>query len=233
MNNALKAVIFDFDGVVADTEPVHLRTFRGVLAEEGLVLAEEEYERNYLGLTDAACFEAVALAQGVRLSPPHLRDLVARKSRAMQEAIVREVVVTPGVQRFVKTVAERYRVAIVSGALREEILLCLDRAGLQGVFEHITSAQDVGSGKPSPEPYLRALHHLALRRPLAAGQCLAIEDTPKGIQAAQAAGLRCLGVATTLHAGDLHEADAVTSSLEDCDFDLLAGRFWSSEPVQR
>ena len=233
MNSILKAVIFDFDGVVADTEPIHMRMFQAVLAEEGLVLAEEEYKRNYMGLTDAACFEAAALSQGVQLSPPHLRDLVARKSRAMQEAIVQEVVVTPGVQRFVKTVAERYRVAIVSGALREEILLCLDRAGLRGVFEHITAAEDLGSGKPSPEPYLRALYHLALRRPITAGQCLAIEDTPKGIRAAQTAGIRCLGIAKSLPAGDLHEADVVALSLEGYELDLLADRFWPSEPVHR
>ena len=127
--------------------------------------------------------------------------------------------------------AARYRLAIASGALRHEIEFILDQAGIRKEFEHITSSEDVTRGKPDPEGFLHAL--AALNRatlpgqpPLTAGECLAVEDSIPGIQAAHRAGMKVLAVANTHTVQDLHEADAVTASLQEVNLVELTSRLW-------
>lgn len=229
----LKAIIFDFDGVLADTEPLHYRMFERVLGEQGIVLTYEEYERRYIGLTDEECFQAVCEAQRRPLSGRILRNLMAYKTELMQQALCEQRVLIPGVQGFVKAAAERYRLAIASGALRKEIELVLDHAGLRDLFEHISSAEDVSQGKPQPDLYLHAVAWLNASRPLRPSECLAIEDTAYGVTAAQRAGLRCLAVATSLDPIHLAHADAVMVRLGDCDLSPLIRRFWAGSATGR
>ncbi|NWF73894.1 MAG: HAD family phosphatase [Nitrospirae bacterium] len=224
MRRQLKAVIFDFDGVLADTEPTHMRMIQHVLAEEGLHLGGDDYFRRYIGLTDHACFSAVYQAHGRSVSSEHLEALVARKSRCMLRAFKTDSMIPEAVKQFVLDAAERYRLAIASCALREEIEFCLDQAGLLDVFEHVTAAQDVVRGKPFPDPYVHCLAALMRRQMIATDDCIAIEDTPKGIQAAKAAGLVCLGVATTVAPDALALADLVAPSLDRIDLGLVAER---------
>ncbi|MEW6246845.1 MAG: HAD family phosphatase [Nitrospirota bacterium] len=226
LNRPLKAVLFDFDGVLADTEPLHFRMFQRVLADSGLTLTAPDYAARYLGLTDEACFVAVYAAQGLSVSEELLAQLVRRKTELMQDALRADPGIMPGVTEFARKLSGRYRLAVVSGALREEIRLCLEQAGLLEAFEHITAAQDVKNGKPAPEPYLHALRRLARTAPLIGSECFAIEDSLHGIRAARAAGMRCLAVATTYAPQDLHAADAVVSSLEACEFASLVRRLW-------
>lgn len=227
----LKAIIFDFDGVLADTEPLHYRMFREVLAEEGVTLTLEEYTTSYVGLTDAACFQAVLEARGACPKSGWINELVGRKTSRMQASLRLEPVLLPGIAEFVATAGASYRLAVASGALREEIEVTLDRAGFRGAFEHITAAQDVLRGKPAPDPYLYAVRALNLTRPLAAAECLAIEDTPHGVAAARKAGLRCLAVATSVPQDELWEADAVTLSLHGYDLSALASKLWAPSVV--
>src|SRR5215470_9278145 len=173
MGVRFKALILDFDGVLADTEPTHMRLFQRVLAEEKLLLNDDEYLCRYLGLTDRACFSAVYRAYGRSISSEHLDALVTRKSRYMLEAIRTDVFVSDTVRSFVLDAAEHYRLAIASGAPREEIELCLDRIGLLDVFEHITAAQDVLRGKPFPDPYVHCFTALASGQMIATDECLA------------------------------------------------------------
>lgn len=223
----LKAIIFDFDGVLADTEPLHFRMFQQVLQEEGLPLSERDYYQKYVGFDDRGCFHAVLSEHGRDAAPATIHRLVERKAAMMLGHLTAAGVVYPGAAEFVKSVAGRHRLAIVSGALRHEIELILKTAGMRDDFEHITTAEDVRDGKPAPEGYLHALHSLNRRAPLLAAECLVIEDTLFGIQAAHAAGMRCLAVCTTFTTDRLGTADAVAATLKDCDLASLAQRFWS------
>ncbi len=223
----LKAIIFDFDGVLADTEPLHFKMFQRVLHEEGLPLSEQEYYQKYVGLDDRGCFQTILPAHGRQAPPETVRRLVARKAVLMLEQIKGTPVVYPGIEDFVKRAAGRYRLAIVSGALRHEVELILETVGLRSSFEHITAAEDVRNGKPDPEGYRHALQALNRGVAVQASDCLVIEDTLAGIQAAHAAGMRCLAVSTTFPADQLAGADAVASTLKGYDLEALERRFWS------
>lgn len=223
----LKAIIFDFDGVLADTEPLHFAMFQRVLQDEGLPLSEHDYYQKYVGFDDKGCFHAILSEHGRPAPPAMIQQLVERKAVMMLGHITTTRVVYPGVVEFVKNVAGRYRLAIVSGALRHEIELILKTAGMRDDFEHITAAEDVQDGKPAPEGYLHALRSLNQHAPLLASECLVIEDTLFGIQAAHAAGMRCLAVSTTYPPDRLGTADAVIATLQDYDLASLARRLWS------
>jgi beta-phosphoglucomutase len=223
----LKAIIFDFDGVLADTEPLHFKMFQRVLHEEGLPLSEQDYYQKYVGMDDKGCFQTILSAHG-RLAPLEtVRRLVERKAALMLEQIKATPVIYPGIADFIKRAAGRYRLAIVSGALRHEIELILKSVGLRSSFEHITAAEDIRNGKPDPEGYLHALRALNRGAAVQASDCLVIEDTIAGIQAAHAAGMRCLAVSTTYRADQLAGAEAVVSTLKGYDLEAIERRFWS------
>jgi HAD superfamily hydrolase (TIGR01509 family) len=223
----LKAIIFDFDGVLADTEPIHFLMFHQVLEEEGLPLSERDYYSKYVGLDDKGCFQAILSEHGRSAPLGTIRRLVERKAAMLLAHLQTNLVIFPGVVEFVTTAAARRRLAIASGALRHEIEYVLEAAGIRKPFEHITAAEDVQTGKPDPEGFLHALRHLDQKAPVRATECLVIEDTIAGIQAAQAAGMRCLAVTNTYPADQLAMADAVTSTLKGYDLESLERRFWS------
>lgn len=229
----LRAVIFDFDGVVADNEPVHYAMFQRVLGELGIFFSKEEYYSTYIGYDDKGCFAAVLAAHGQPAPKATIDDLVARKAQVYFDYVKQHLVIFPGVREFVRDAATRYRLAIASGALRHEIEFILDQAGIRKEFEHITSSEDVAHGKPDPEGFLHAL--ASLNRTVASGlsqltadDCLAIEDSVPGIRAAHAAGMKVLAVANTHVIQDLHEADAVTASLAEISLSELERRLWES-----
>jgi len=223
----LKAILFDFDGVLVDTEPVHFRVFQKILSEEGLPLSEQDYYAKYVGFDDKSCFEAILSEFGRPVTPETIRRLVERKATQLLEQLKTQLIVYPGIIEFVTMAAETHRLAVVSGALRHEIEYGLDAVGIRRRFEQITAAQDVRHGKPDPEGYLHALRQLDAKTPLRACECLVIEDTLAGIQAAHAAGMRCLAVANTYPAQELTIADAVTSTLKEYDLASLKSRFWN------
>lgn len=227
----LRALIFDFDGVVADSEPAHLAMFQQVLGELGIFLGKEEYYADYLGYDDRGCFAAALSAHGRPADETVIQSLVERKARAYLDYIRQHLYIFPGVQSFVAEAAARYPLAIASGALRQEIEFILEVAGLREAFAHITSAEDVAQGKPAPDPFLHALEHLnrtmpRTQTPLSPGNCLVIEDSMPGIRAGHAAGMKVLAVANTHAIDELQEADAVTPSLGEVRLSELEQRLW-------
>ncbi|WHZ14028.1 MAG: HAD-superfamily hydrolase, subfamily IA, variant 3 [Nitrospira sp.] len=225
----LRAVIFDFDGVIADSEPLHCAALRQVLADINIPLTETEYYADYLGFDDRGCFTAALQAHRRPLSPALLAELMEQKASAYLTAVKQHLVIFPGVREFVREAAERYKLAIASGALRNEIELILDEAGLRKAFHHITSAEDVARGKPAPDPFLHALAGLnrqSNQRALTPGDCLVVEDSLPGIRSARAAGMKVLAVANTHGVQDLEEADAITHSLADTRLSELQVRLW-------
>jgi HAD superfamily hydrolase (TIGR01509 family) len=233
----LRALIFDFDGVVADSEPAHLAMFQQVLGELGIFLSKEEYYADYLGYDDRGCFAAALSAHSRPADETVIQSLVTRKARAYLDYIRQHLYIFPGVQSFVAEAAARYPLAIASGALRQEIEFILEVAGLREAFAHITSAEDVAQGKPAPDPFLHALEHLnrtmpPTQTPLSPGNCLVIEDSIPGIRAGHAAGMKVLAVANTHAIDELQEADAVTPSLGEVRLSELEQRLWEV-PVKK
>ncbi len=219
--NEMRAIIFDFNGVIVDDEPLHLELFHRVLEEEGLKISDREYHEKYLGYDDRGCLTAVLNDRGRSYEVDYIDRLIARKAEYYQEEIQNRCALFPGVIELVRRSARRFPLAIASGALRDEIELVLERGGIRGCFEVIVSAEDVSACKPDPEGYLKALSELcALKTPNPAikpGECLVIEDSIAGVQAAKRAGMRCLAVTNSYRAEELREADRVVSSLIDCE----------------
>lgn len=230
----LRAIIFDFDGVIADTEPLHFRAFQQVLEGIGLSLSETDYYANYLGFDDRGCFMTALAANGRPTPAETVRSLMERKAVAYLEAVRNHLVVLPGVPTFVRQASRQYPLAIASGALRPEIELILQTIGLRDCFQQIASAEDVARGKPDPEPFLLALE--LLNKPdgipttasIKPDECLVIEDSIPGIRSGKAAGMKVLAVANTHAIGELDEADAITPGLDQVDLHELSGRLWGT-----
>jgi beta-phosphoglucomutase len=206
------ATLFDFDGVVVDSEPVHLAAFNDVLAPRGIVLAEREYIDRYLSLDDAGVFRA-ALSRDRTLREEEVRALVEAKHPRFLARFADAFRVFPGAAELLARRAERGTVGIVSGALYEEITFALDRMGVRDAVGFIVSAEHTAAHKPDPAPYLLGIEEL--RRIGHQGGVVVLEDSPGGVISAKKAGLRCVAVAHTCGHDELSRAgaDAVTGDL--------------------
>jgi HAD superfamily hydrolase (TIGR01509 family) len=225
----MRAIIFDFDGVIADTEPLHCAALQKVLAGIGITLTESAYYADYLGFDDRGCFIAALRAHQRPVTPVQIKSLMEQKAFAYLSAVKQRLVIFPGVRELVREAADRYPLAVASGALRQEIDLILEEAGIRKAFAHITSAEDVARGKPAPDPFLHALeglNRLNPQIPLQATDCLVIEDSLPGIRSGRSAGMKVLAVANTHTVQDLGEADAITHSLAEISLTELRHRLW-------
>jgi len=221
----LEAVVFDFDGVIANSEPLHFRAYERVLAREGVTLSEHDYFARYLGFDDVGAFEAIADDRGLTWTPRDVAALVARKAIEL-EALERDAsVLFPGAADAIARAAAVVPIAIASGARGEEIRRVLRREQLDSFFTAIVSADDTPVSKPSPEPYLRALDLLRTARGAAidAARCVAIEDSRWGLESARRAGMRTIAVTNTYDKAALAAyADVVIPSLAMLDLDVVA-----------
>jgi HAD superfamily hydrolase (TIGR01509 family) len=211
----LRAIIFDFDGVLANSEPLHLRAYQDVLAAEGLTLTEQDYYARYLGFDDVGAFAAIGAAAGRSWTTTDIRRLIVTKARRLEQLEENVSVLFPGAADAVRRAAAEVPIAIASGALGAEVRRVLEREQLVNCFAAIVAAEDTPTSKPSPEPYLRALALLtsAVSAQISPDECVALEDSPWGLQSARAAGLRTVAVAQTYDAADLHTADLVISTI--------------------
>ena len=211
---APRLLIFDFDGVLANTEELYWAAFAKVLAPRGIELTRDEYYQRCLGLPDAAAFAAVFAARGRILSEPEGAELVALRRRAYAE-VAGEARLFPGVPSTLRSLHRSHLLAIASGAFRDEIALVLAHDGVGGLFAAVVAAEDVDRGKPFPDPFLRALESVNRDRgeALKPEDCLVVEDAPHGIEAARAAGMRCIAVASSHTPAELAAADAVITEV--------------------
>jgi HAD superfamily hydrolase (TIGR01509 family) len=217
----IRAILFDFNGILVDDEPIHLEMFQRVLDDEGITLTAEDYYRDYLGMDDRGCFAAVLQKAGEAPTVPRLMRLIARKASYYQERMRQSgYPFFPGAAELVAELAAAGRMlGIVSGALSEEVESALRQAKLRDRFKVLVTAEDVTEGKPDPEGYRRALEGLNSFPPLPERllhphEVLAIEDSPAGLAAAADLGLCTLAVAHTYPPHRLRMADAVAESLE-------------------
>lgn len=227
----VRAVLFDFNGVLVDDEPIHMRLIRRVVEEEGIPpFPDELYWEHLVGLDDRAAFRSLLEGAGESPDEPRLMRLIARKSSYYQEHIRREgYPFFPGAADLVCALAAsraELHLGIVSGALRDEVEGALAQESLREAFKVLITAEDVAASKPDPEGYRRAIEALNSVPPppdrlLHPHEVLAVEDTRAGIQAARAVGLATLALAHTYDAGELCEADRVVASISELTVDEL------------
>ena len=162
------AVVFDFDGVLADSEPLHFRVFRRVLAEAGVELTERAYYERYLGFEDEGAFEAVSRDHVRTWTADDIARLIARKAELMPALLAGDGVLFPGAADCVRACAARAPLAIASGAQRGEIELVLRAARLDFLFQVVVASGDTRKGKPDTAPYVKAVELLkrATRLPM-------------------------------------------------------------------
>ena len=219
----LQAIIFDFDGVIANSEPQHLLAFQETLAGEGLTLDAADYYARYLGFDDVGLLQQLAKDRGLAWSERHVAALVARKGVVLQERLTAGSVLFPGAADFIRLVAAAVPVAIASGAMRHEIDEIVGAAGLRGLFAAIVASGDTPESKPSPAPYRLAFAHLCERtgHSLNPRRTVAIEDSRWGLASARGAGLRCVGVTSSYPAHELPGAELTAGSLADLTLEML------------
>ena len=221
----LTAVIFDFDGVIVDTEPLHYRAFQEVLSPLGFGYPWEEYLATYIGYDDRDAFRAAFASYGQTLAGERLAELISQKAQAFNRIIEWGVEPYPGVVKLIRDVKKQAPVALCSGALRCDINPILEQLSLTGAFDVIVTADDVPASKPDPASYLLTVRRLAevfpAKERLIPSSMLAIEDTPAGIASARGAGLQVLAVTNSYPADRLTAASSIVDSLETFDFQRL------------
>lgn len=210
-------VIFDFDGVIADTERLHLAALQEVLRPRGVTLSVEEYESGYLGSTDYDLLVALATDRSLDWRSDDIESMISDKGEAFDRLLAKGSVVYPAAIPCVKRLAASgVTLAIASGAFRREIEAILDGAGLRKFFPVIVGAGEYAEGKPSPAPFLEA----AKQTGLPAEAAVAIEDSPWGLTSARDAGCATIAITNTYSRSAL-SADIIVESLDEVDTALL------------
>jgi len=212
------AVVFDFDGVLANSEPLHLNAYQEALQELGITLGREEYYSQYLGFDDVTALKTIGESRGLNWSEEQLEAILTRKTIVFDDILSSTHVLYPEAAACVERLGAQLPLGIASGALRHEILAILRRSRLDHYFRFIVAAGETTAGKPAPDPYRRAaeLHGLP------PAQCVAIEDSRWGIESAKRAGLRCVGITQTYPASELPGADRIIDSLDEFTTELIA-----------
>ncbi|MHC4171911.1 MAG: HAD family hydrolase [Planctomycetota bacterium] len=221
----LKAVIFDFDGVITDSEILHLRSFNRVLAQYGIEITTKAYYKDYLGLTDFECFKLVADERQLGLDDQQIANLMKQKTKIFEQLAETEGRIIEGVHDFLKMLEQNnIPMAICSGAVQAEIELILEQARLRHFFAAIVSADQIKKGKPHPEGFLLTLQRLnrivspaqaGIQNPILREQCIVIEDSRWGLEAAKAAGMHTIAVTNSYDADQLTLAEKIVTQLTE------------------
>ena len=221
----IRAIIFDLDGTLADTESLHFEAFAAILLLLGIELSRHHYFKSLIGYNDHDCFATVLREQGKSFDEARLDELIEKKAAVYQATIANRDVMYPGATDFVRRCAERFPLVVATGTLRAEAQMILARANIRDLFLDVIAAEDVAHGKPEPDGFLTALGRLGfILRPhpsITGDECLVIEDTAAGIEAAHRAGMHALAVCQTAPAGDLSNADLVRPSLRETELDEI------------
>jgi len=212
----LRAVIFDFDGVITDSEVLHLRSFNQVLGQYGIKITTGDYYRDYLGLTDLDLLNLLVDRGRLELGDREIKNLAEQKERVFEELAKTEGRIIEGVRDFLEMLRQNnIPMAICSGALLAEIEMILEESQLRSFFDVIVSAEQVEKGKPNPEGFLMTLQKLneKSRNSTLASQCIVIEDSHWGLEAAKAAGMHTIAITNSYDADQLALAEKVVNHL--------------------
>lgn len=200
-----KAALFDMDGVILDSEPLHVAAFQTTLRGFGYTLDLDGYEAHFAGRTDEEGFRQYFDID----EEADISTIMNEKAKQYMALASDQLLPYPGIVQIIKKLSESVPLALVTGSLRAEVDIALKACGLEDAFSSIVTAEDVTSGKPDPEGYVRAATELGI----AAYDCVVVEDSPKGVAAAIAAGIDCIAVTTTHSRNDLKAATKVVNTL--------------------
>ena len=224
----LRAVLFDFNGVIINDEPLHEKLIEQLMLEENLRSKRGEFRQFCLGKSDRACLVDLFTSRGRALTEAQLSSLLERKSKSYQREMgnLETLPTYPGLQDFIFQIrSAKLRMAVVSGALRSEVELVLERTQLREYFSTLVAGDEGLPSKPDPAGYLAAVERLNQQFPelkLEPGECLAIEDTFVGIEAAKQAGIPVVGVANTYPFHMLHRrANWAVDYLSELELDQI------------
>ena len=222
----LRAIIFDFNGIILNDEPLHFQAMRDSVSEIGITIGEEEYWSRYLPLDDERCLQAICSTHARTLTEDERLWVLKEKISLYRRYLKDHYPLFPGAANFIRAAHARYPLALASGARRDEIEAALNAVGLMQCFEVIVAAQDFKLGKPHPESFLLALSWLNSKldgkgTPIRPEDCLVIEDSVGGVEGARAAGMACLAVTNSYPAEKLWRANRVVASLEQVSLDDL------------
>lgn len=228
----IKAILFDFNGVIIDDELIQMNAYKEVLLDDGIDLTEEKYF-NCLGMNDQHFLKTIYMNEGKTVEDGKLPALIDAKTSKWREKIENEIPIYEGMEDFLKRLENDFTLGLVSMARRPEIDFVLEKTGLGSCFSAIVSAEDVLTVKPSPECYREGFRRIDLVRtsqgksPITRKQCVVIEDTPPGIASGKLNRLKTLGVTNTVSAEELRKAgaDAVTDRLTEWYPDSFRGVF--------
>lgn len=226
----IRAILFDFNGVIINDEPLQLKAYTEIFNEEDVSMAEADYYA-CLGMDDNTFIRHNFARVGKEISDEKLNEILTRKTAVWRKLVEKEIPVFDGVKNFIKIAEKHFALAIVSMAKREVIEFALDRIGIKDSFTAIVSSENVSACKPNPECYnagfrlLDAENSARGHHPLTRKECLVIEDAPQGIMAGKSARMKTLGVSNTVSADELRAAgaNAVTKTLAD----------WMPDSIQR
>lgn len=183
------ALLFDFDGVLADSEPVHHSAWNQTLKPLGIQLDWDDYRKHFVGISDEiALRDRLGIREGGEA-------LVARKVELFRQGLATAQPFLPDTIKMLQEVCRSYRLAVVSSSYRSEVEPPLVRGGIRPLFQMLICGDDVKNFKPSPEPYLLAAERMAARRPLV------IEDSEAGVASGRAAGFEVLQVSRVENVG--------------------------------
>jgi beta-phosphoglucomutase len=215
----MSALLFDFDGVIVHSEPLHYIAIRDTFAAHGIHFTEETYYQRYVAYADRDLFPIIATDLQLTLTPDHLHTMLEEKWHRFAD-----LVRTQGVETFTATLdlireahARKVTIALVTAAMRRDVDLILGSLNVLNSFTTIVSAMDVPKSKPDPAPYALACARLKL----SPDQCVALEDTPGGIASARGAGCHVIGVCHTLPAHRLQQATRVIASSKELTVDAM------------
>jgi len=225
----IRALIFDCDGTLADNEPLHYRALVEAVRAEGLAISPVEYQA-LTGLPDPAAVRAVFARNGREVDGDRVAALVQAKREAYGRSLAAGVAPVPGVADFVRAASATYLLAVASGAWRDEVGPILEGLGIRSCFRAVVTAEDCPVGKPDPAPFLKALAALnasspAPDPPLTARDCLVFEDSPHGVAAARAAGMRSVALTTSQPGTALVDADLVAQNYRALDLRRMTAFF--------
>ena len=221
----LQAVIFDFDGVIADSEALHYKALNTVFNRYGVDVSKDLHWQKYLGYSDRENIEAVNVDYSMGMDYTKIQTLIDEKKIVFDELVADGSIIINGVSVFIQRLIDSgIRRAICSGALRSDIDLMLGGTDFKDAFEVIVTADDVKHGKPDPEGYLQALKKLNGNEvtPIEASQCIVIEDSHWGLEAASAAGMNPIAVTNTYPKEELDgKARKIVDRLDELTVDDL------------
>jgi HAD superfamily hydrolase (TIGR01509 family) len=224
---SLKAVLFDFNGVIINDEPIHEQLLEQLLLEENLRMGRNDFQTYCLGRSDRVCIRELLSQRGRVVTEAELDRLIQRKAAAYGQMLskMEQLPIYPGLEELIAELRRAsVKLAIVSGALRSEIETVLSRINLLGSFDVIVAGDDIKVSKPEPDGYLLAVQKLQECFPFAeiqAANCLAIEDTFAGIEASKRAKIPVVGIA---HSYPFHMMQRVANWAVDYFMDLELDR---------